>query len=582
MSRGPALLGAALLAAACLGTEPLPVVPGVDVSGRWNYTLNVLAGPEDQCFNTGVIEFTQSGTTVTGTAQTYTGSCLPLAGAFSSATASDTTLTVHAGGCTLTAVLQSGTPDTLSGPATCVNTFGTWTGHWNAGRTGIAASVQLVLRTSGIVLGASHLVQAIVRDAAGHVLYGLPVTWSTSNSAVATITPQAGTLAFAQLTGASAGSAQIIASAPAPEIQVFATESVTVASPTFTQIEAGTYATCGRTVTGDVWCWGMTDFTNLSAGAVASSPVRLSTTPSFSQISVGGTQVCGVTGSGAAYCLGQNHYGQLGTGDTVSSTSFRAVAGGVAFARVSAGYTSTCGVSTANAAYCWGSSATGTLGTGDSLDAHVPKAVAGLATVLDLDTWSDHTCAVTTANAAYCWGSNSWGELGNGSTSNGPVRSPQPVSGGLAFTSVTAGGIHTCGIAAFAVYCWGNGASGEVPNGTYTVTNSAPVAASGGLSVASLKSSFDFSCALAAGAAYCWGTNTLGQLGIGSTSPTKSNVPLAVSGGLSFTQITLGGSHACGLTQQGAVWCWGYNLYGEVGDGTTTTRTAPVKVFGQP
>ena len=125
----------------------------------------------------------------------------------------------------------------------------------------------------------------------------------------------------------------------------------------------------------------------------------------------------------------------------------------------------------------------------------------------------------------------------------GSYRLPSlvPVAGGLTFAGVDAGGGHTCGVAA-------------------------------------------------AGAAYCWGLNETGQLGTGSaTGPESclgmnepfqpcSTVPVAVAGGLSFTAVTVGDLHSCGVTAEGTAYCWGWNEYGQLGDGTTTQRLTPVLV----
>ena len=51
-------------------------------------------------------------------------------------------------------------------------------------------------------------------------------------------------------------------------------------------------------------------------------------------------------------------------------------------------------------------------------------------------------------------------------------------------------------------------------------------------------------------------------------------------GGLTFASLTAGAYHTCGLTSGGAAYCWGYNVYGQLGDGSTTGRTAPVAVAG--
>lgn len=89
------------------------------------------------------------------------------------------------------------------------------------------------------------------------------------------------------------------------------------------------------------------------------------------------------------------------------------------------------------------------------------------------------------------------------------------------------------------------------------------------------------SCAVHNGAAKCWGYNFYGGLGNGST--TDSLTPVQVTGLTSgITQISMGHYHACTLDTGGNAKCWGYNLTGAVGDGTTTDRYSPVAVSGLP
>ncbi|HVT40826.1 MAG TPA: hypothetical protein VHE78_17435 [Gemmatimonadaceae bacterium] len=191
-----------------------------------------------------------------------------------------------------------------------------------------------------------------------------------------------------------------------------------------------------------------------------------------------------------------------------------------------------------------------------------------------------HTCGVTRSGAAYCWGSNEDGQLGDGT--HAARSKPVAVSGGLMFAAVTAGVAHTCGLTTGgAAYCWGDNSDGQLGNGT-RAASSTPVAVTGKMIFATVSAGFYFTCGLtSAGAAYCWGRNDRGQLGIGTTGAWRST-PVAVAGGLSFVSVSAPGSgtHACGLTARGAVWCWGDNIAGQLGNGTRTSSATPVPVAG--
>ena len=153
-------------------------------------------------------------------------------------------------------------------------------------------------------------------------------------------------------------------------------------------------------------------------------------------------------------------------------------------------------------------------------------------------------------------------------------------------TALSAGGEHACAIESGAAYCWGENYNGELGDGNNT-NSSVPVAvvtsgALAGKTLTQITAGYEMTCALdSEGTAYCWGRDVEGELGNGST--TNSNIPVAVDAGGALagqilTQITAGVFHVCAMDMAGAAYCWGSNYYGQLGDGSTTSSSVPVAV----
>src|SRR4249919_50256 len=196
-------------------------------------------------------------------------------------------------------------------------------------------------------------------------------------------------------------------------------------------------------------------------------------------------------------------------------------------------------------------------------------------------TGSYHTCARAANGTVRCWGDNSSAELGVGTTA--PRAAPVQVSGlGGGIQAVAAKGVYTCALTATGtVRCWGDNSRGQLGDGT-TIQRRTPATVSGlGSGVRAIAAANLHTCALtAAGAVLCWGDNSHGQLGDGTTTQRLTPVPVAgLDSGV--RAIAAGGEHACAVTTAGAVLCWGDNIVGQLGDGTTTRRTTPVAVTGE-
>ncbi len=181
-----------------------------------------------------------------------------------------------------------------------------------------------------------------------------------------------------------------------------------------------------------------------------------------------------------------------------------------------------------------------------------------------------HTCALSSTGATYCWGYNQQGELGSG-TAGGATASPQTVTGNHTFSAVASGRYFSCALTpAGAAWCWGDNRNGELGTGTIGGSSPAPVAVAGGHVFTAISAGDSHACGLtSAGTTWCWGGNLYGQLGIGSATFYGNPTPTAVPG-VSFRTLSAGGSHTCGITTAGVAECWGGNSSGQLGIGTTT------------
>ncbi len=279
---------------------------------------------------------------------------------------------------------------------------------------------------------------------------------------------------------------------------------------------------------------------------------------------------------------------------SLAPASQAALAASQGVASISAGGEHACTI-IGGQGYCWGENFNGELGNGTNTNSTVPvpvdtSGVLAGKTLTQISAGYEDTCALDSAGAAYCWGINQYGQLGDGATakSNVPVVvSAGGVLDGKTLTQISAGLVHTCALdSAGAVYCWGWNGYGQLGDGN-TTSSDVPVAvdtggALAGAAVSQITSGAYVTCAIdAAGAAYCWGFDGYGELGNGTNA--NSSVPVAVDtsgalAGKTLTQINASWYHTCAVDSAGAAYCWGRNAYGQLGDTSYADSSVPAAV----
>jgi alpha-tubulin suppressor-like RCC1 family protein len=520
--------------------------------------------------------------------------------------------TVDTGG--LVHALAKGTAHveaTATGPAESIQ--GVVSGSIDLDLRQIITRVQILVPVN-MATGDTVTLKAVAYDAMNVEMPQATIAWSSSDSLVATVK------ASNTMIGRAIGRATLTARATDSGVSVVATNLVVVRL-VFSTLVSGTVHNCGIARGGVVHCWGEGAWGRLGTG-VSYGAWNSVTTPQAAIVSdrfaslTGDEQhdsrsghTCGVSSSGKAYCWGSGAWGMLGDGQHGEGSiapyfnAFPTALTDIASAKqVVAGAAHTCVLDGAGAAYCAGGDGFHQIGVDTVPDMcdqpPYPQPcsthfmlVQGGHVFASLASGGYHTCGLTSAGQAWCWGDNGLGELGAPTTdyfSKAPV-----LVAGMQFTSLVGGEFHTCGLDTQGVlYCWGGDWFGQLGSGQSgsAGNKSTPTRVTTLQHFASVYAGGMHSCALAAdGVAYCWGENAAGQLGFTTTEmcgdPGPNTViepcattPQAVNTDLRFVSLGLGSNHTCGLTSEGAVYCWGGNERGQLGDGTIASRTGLVRV----
>jgi len=375
------------------------------------------------------------------------------------------------------------------------------------------------------------------------------------------------------------------------------------------EISSGMHHNCALYATGTIRCWGHNEFGQLGYGNTTNIDTvtlvgMVEAGSNIKQVLAAGQATCVLYQNGTIRCWGNNDYGELGQGDTIhrglseetKPLNIPLINVGGTVAKLSGGYDHICALLTNGNVRCWGKGTDlGYLGYNGSNhvgDNELPVEVGDInigGSAIDIVSGGYHTCVLLDTRRMRCWGRGQHGRLGYGNTvSIGTLIEPWE-AGDLPLdniASMAAGDNHTCArTLAGEMYCWGWNSFGGLGRGNFnhlgdneSITAHGPLSLGSDVPVSGISAGFAHTCAvLDNGQAKCWGFDAYGQVGDGgdfNPLPSASLAPF-VNAGSGFRLIRTGLAHTCGLLSNGRVRCWGNHAWSALGLGPSDTEPYP-------
>lgn len=365
------------------------------------------------------------------------------------------------------------------------------------------------------------------------------------------------------------------------------------------QLAPGGDHTCALLTSGRVKCWGANTLGQLGDGTLISksAPSPFITLGRVTAVASGKSHSCALRATGDVLCWGSHGQGQLGIGDLPpTEPQLRVTPKPVNIpkaTRIAAGFAHTC-AATSGGAYCWGENSFGQLGNGTNQQSKTPSPIQGLSGPPDtIVAGQNHTCALV-SGAVFCWGDNSKGQLGDpGLPFGSQTNIPRAVPNLGRVREIVAGKFHNCVLLETSrqAACWGDIAESGIPVPAPTVVtffdNRGALEVPTVLQVAA---GYFFSCAIIEEQPLththlrCWGSGIEGRLGngmpnfVGCPTSTGTGCSKSPTGLQDVLAVAAGETHACAFYPFGQTECWGGNLSGQLGDGSTLTKLGPVPI----
>lgn len=338
-------------------------------------------------------------------------------------------------------------------------------------------------------------------------------------------------------------------------------------------------------ITPGLWLWGINSFGMLGTNDTnnRSSPVQtISYGSNWKQISMGESHSTAIKNDGTLWTWGRNEQGELGDNSTTNRSSpVQTISGGTDWKQLSTNSGTSTAIKNDGTLWLWGRNIEGQLGDNSRTNRSSPvQTVSGGTNWRESSVGKLHTAAIKTDGTLWVWGHNYFGQLG---TNNRTYRSSpvQTVAGGTNWKQVSAGGYHTAAIKTDGtLWLWGRNDYGQLGTNDIVHRSSPVQTVSGGTDWKFVTTSVtNFTAAIKNdGTLWLWGDNQYGQLGTNDRTNRSSPVQ-TISLGNNWKTANLGSLHSAAIKTDGTLWLWGTNYQGELGQNDRVFRSSPIQVI---
>lgn len=327
---------------------------------------------------------------------------------------------------------------------------------------------------------------------------------------------------------------------------------------------------------GTLWTWGMNSNGELGDGTTTDhlTPAQVGLDSTWQQVAVRNSNTFALKRDGSLWSWGANQTGQLGTGASGPGDQLlpRQVGISTDWLSITAGEGFALALQRDGTLWAWGVNYDGQLGDGTTTERGSPVRVAGGMKWRQVTAGAYHTVAIAQDGTLWAWGYNGYGQLGNGTQTgglnHGNAPTPVPQQVGTAHTWVSSaastyssGAVEQNGT----VWTWGYGFSTGPGLSSQLTPQPVALPTPARRVILGLHTTLMLACD---GTLWGYGYTYYGQLGDGTY--TTRERPSALTVGRTWTQVVMGEDHVVALQPDGSIWAWGANVFGAIGHPSLT------------